>query len=369
MRKLLKPSLDWLLIFVPIALALEYFIHAPATWIFIASAIAIIPLASWLGTATEHLAARTSQAIGGLLNATFGNAAELIIALLALRKGLFGIVKASLTGSIIGNVLLVLGAAALTGGIRFTTQRFNENAARIQSTMLTLAAIALIVPSVFFYLLGPHATRIEQDLSTEIAVVLIATYGLQMLFALRTHRQYFSSQDEAGGQRREESGGWSLCRSLTVLAISTAAVGWISEILVGSVQEAAKALGLTSLFVGVVVVGIIGNAAEHSTALLAARDNKMDLAVGIAIGSTLQIALFVAPVLVLVSRIVAPAPMDLVFTVPEIIAIGLSIWIAEQISSDGQTNWLEGVQLLAVYVVIALAFYFLPESAIRVEGH
>ncbi len=364
MRRLLKPSLDWLLVLIPVAIVLEYFVHAPATWVFFAAAGAIVPLAGWLGKATEELANKTSQAIGGLLNATFGNAAELIIAIFALKEGLYGIVKASLTGSIIGNMLLVLGASVLAGGVRFTTQRFNENAARVQATMLTLAAIALIIPSLFFFLLGPNAAELERDLSTEIAVVLIVTYALQLLFSLRTHRQFFVAPTDAGEPERRH-GGWSVRRSLAVLTLSTVAVGWISEILVGSVQDAAAALGMTSLFVGVIVVGIIGNAAEHSTAVFAARENKMDLAVGIAIGSTIQIALFVAPVLVLVSYFIAPAPMDLVFTMPEILSIGLSVWIAEQISADGETNWLEGVQLLAVYLVIAMALYFLPEAALR----
>lgn len=369
MRKLLKPSVDWLLVFVPIAVVVEYFMHAPATWVFFASAVAIVPLAGWLGKATEELANRTTQAMGGLLNATFGNAAELIIALFALQRGLTGVVKASLTGSIIGNVLLVLGASALAGGVRFTSQTFNAGAARVQATMLTLAAIALIVPSVFFYLLGPNAVAIERDLSTEIAVVLIVTYGLHLLFSLRTHRQYFTAQSESGGPGAHAGAGWSASRALAVLTLSTAAVGWMSEILVGSVEQAAATLGITGLFVGVIIVGIVGNAAEHSTAIFAARHNKMDLAVGIAVGSTLQIALFVAPVLVLASHCLGPATLDLVFTIPEIVAIGVAVWIAGQISADGETNWLEGVQLMAVYVVIAMAFYFLPESALRAPGH
>jgi len=372
-RRLLRPSLDWLLVFVPVTLVFEYFLHAPATWIFFSSAIAIVPLAGWLGKATEELANSTTQAIGGLLNATFGNAAELIIALFALQRGLTGVVKASLTGSIIGNALLVLGASALAGGLRHTSQRFNAGAARVQATMLTLAAIALIVPSVFFYLLGPNAVTIERDLSTEIAVVLMVTYALHLLFSLRTHRQYFSAQTEAGsepgGGGSKAGEGWSRRRALGLLAISTAAVGWMSEVLVGSVEQAAAALGITGLFVGVIVVGIVGNAAEHSTAVIAARGNKMDLSVGIAVGSTLQIALFVAPVLVLVSHYLGPATLDLVFTVPEIVAIGLAVWIAEQISADGETNWLEGVQLIAVYVVMAIAFYFLPPGAVRAPGH
>jgi Ca2+:H+ antiporter len=365
-RNLLRPSLDWLLVLVPAAVLLEYAFHAPATWIFLASAVAIIPLASWLGKATEQLAHRSGAAIGGLLNATFGNAAELIIALLALKEGLRDVVKASLTGAIIGNVLLVLGASALLGGLRYTRQQFNETGARVQATMLTLAAIALIIPSAFQHLLGPRAAEIERDLSLEISIVLMITYAFGLLFTLRTHKEYFTGGHE---ESAEHGPAWSVGKSMAVLAVSTAAVGWISEILVGSVNEAAKSLGMTSIFVGVIVVGVIGNAAEHSTAVVVARQNKMDLSVGIAVGSTIQIALFVAPVLVLASYFIGDRPMDLVFTTPEILAIALSIWIAEQISADGETNWLEGVQLLAVYVVMAMAFYFLPETGSPAAGH
>jgi Ca2+:H+ antiporter len=360
-RNLLKPSLDWLLALIPAVAVMEYVFHVPDTWLFIASALAIVPLAKWLGHATEHLAAKTSQSIGGLLNATFGNAAELIIALLALKAGLRDVVKASLTGSIIGNLLLVMGASVLWGGLRFKIQKFNETAARVQATMLTLAAIALIVPAAFHHIVGAQGQRLEAGLSLEISIVLLATYAFGLLFTLGTHRQHFSGNAEEGGGDHGPS--WSIKKSLTVLTLSTVGIGWISEVLVGSVTGAAEALGMTSIFVGVIVVGIVGNAAEHSTAIWVARDNKMDLAMGIAIGSTIQIALFVAPVLVLASYFIGPQPMDLVFTTPEILAIGLSIWIAGQISGDGESNWLEGVQLLAVYLVLAMTFYFLPEAS------
>lgn len=360
MRNLLKPSLDWLLALIPAVALMEYVFHVSDTWLFITSAVAIIPLAKWLGKATEHLAAKTSQSIGGLLNATFGNAAELIIALIALNAGLRDVVKASLTGSIIGNLLLVMGASLLWGGLRFKAQKFNETAARVQATMLTLAAIALIIPAAFHHVVGPAKQRLEAGLSLEISIVLLVTYALGLLFTLVTHSQHFSAQAEEEGSEHGHS--WSVKKGIVILTLSTVGIGWISEVLVASVSGAAEALGMSSIFVGVIVVGIVGNAAEHSTAIWVARENKMDLAIGIAIGSTIQIALFVAPVLVLASYVLGPQPMDLVFTTPEILAIGLSIWIAGQISGDGESNWLEGVQLLAVYLVLAMTFYFLPEA-------
>jgi Ca2+:H+ antiporter len=361
MRQVLRSPLNWLLVFVPAAILLEYFPVGPPILTFVAAALAIIPLASWLGASTEQLSRQTSQAIGGLLNATFGNAAELIIAFSALREGLLSVVKASLTGSIIGNLLLVLGAAALAGGLRHKTQRFNPAAAGTRATMLTLSAIALVVPAAYHYMAGPVSERREAGLSAEISVVLLATYGLSLLFSLCTHRHSFSAGE--GVQEEETSGHWSVRKSLTVLAVNTALIAWVSEVLVGSIGEAAASLGMTSIFVGVIVVGILGNAAEHSTAVFAARDNKMDLAVEIAIGSSIQVALFVAPILMLLSYLVGPQPMDLVFSTPEVLAIGLAVWIAGQISGDGETNWLEGVQLLAVYLVLALVFYYLPEPA------
>lgn len=365
MSKLLKPSLDWLLIFIPITLFLEFAMPASHIAIFVCACLAILPLAGWLGHATEHLASRTGEAIGGLLNATFGNAAELIIAFMALKKGLYPVVKASLTGSIIGNVLLVFGAACLAGGLKFSTQRFNAGGARLQSTLMTLAVVALVVPAAFHYLItGPlppsQVIARENDLSLEISILLLVCYGLSLLFSLRTHKQLFSSTGE-----EEEHGHhgpvWSPARSLATLAIATALIAWMSEVLVGSVEQAAHTMGMTSIFVGVIVVAIIGNAAEHSTAILVAMKNRMDLSLGIAIGSSIQIALFVAPVLVIASHFVGPRPMDLVFTPAEVMAVGLAVAITTQISDDGESNWFEGVLLLAVYIILGILFYFLPD--------
>jgi Ca2+:H+ antiporter len=333
-----------------------------ATWTFVAACLAIIPLAGWLGTATEHLAAKTGEGIGGLLNATFGNAAELIIALMALHRGLYGVVKASLTGSIIGNLLLVMGGALLAGGLRFKTQKFNETAARSQSSMLLLAAISLIVPAAFHYLAGPAASPKQEDgLGLEISIVLIITYGLSLLFSLGTHKQYFVGETPPV-EHQAEGDEWSLRKSLGVLAGATALIAWLSEILVGSVEQAAHTFGMTSVFVGVIVVAIVGNAAEHSTAILMAMKNRMDLSLGVSIGSSIQIALFVAPVLVFASYFIGPHPMNLVFSPAEVMAIGLTVIITGQVTGDGESNWLEGVQLLAVYIIFGIVFYFLPEA-------
>jgi Ca2+:H+ antiporter len=364
MKALLTPSLNWMLVFLPAAIALRYFFPGHDTAVFICSALAIVPLAGWLGDATEHLASRAGPAVGGLLNATFGNAAELIIAVMALRDGLAPIVKASLTGSIIGNVLLVFGAAVVAGGVRHKTQQFNARGARVQSTMLSLAAIGLVAPAAYHYLAGPAGRLRENDLSLEISIVLLVTYALGLLFTLRTHRQFFVSAAAGDAPEPEHAGPqWSTGRSLTVLAAATALIAWVSEILVGSVEHAAHTFGMTNLFIGVVVVAIIGNAAEHSTAVTVAVKNRMDLALGIAIGSSIQVALFVAPALVLASYFIAPRPMDLVFTPVEVMAVVVAVAVVWQIADDGECNWLEGVQLLAVYVILGLLFYFLPEAA------
>jgi Ca2+:H+ antiporter len=361
--RFLKPSLDWLLIFVPVAVALHYMRPDAHTMIFAAASLAIIPLAGWLGKATEHLAERTGEGVGGLLNATFGNAAEMIIAVMALRRGLYDVVKASLTGSVIGNVLLVMGAAILAGGLKYKTQTFNASGARVQATMLSLAAVALIVPAAFHYLGGPGAALKEAGLSFEISLVLLLTYGLSLLFSLHTHKQLFSGHSaEAAAVEENDHKSWSLGKSIGVLSGSTALIAWISEMLVGSVEQAAHALGMTSLFVGIIIVAIVGNAAEHSTAILVALKNRMDLSLGIAIGSSIQIALFVAPVLVLISYAIGPKPMDLVFTPAEVLAVGIAVAITGQIAGDGESNWLEGVQLLAVYAILGIIFFFLPDA-------
>jgi Ca2+:H+ antiporter len=263
-----------------------------------------------------------------------------------------------------------MGAAILAGGFRFQTQKFSASGARVQSTMLSLAAVALIVPAAFHYLSGPAGIVREAGLSFDISLVLLITYALSLLFTLHTHKQLFAGQVTAAEADPEpEHHSWSMTKSLLVLAGATALIAWISEILVGSVEQAAHAFGMSSIFVGVIVVAIVGNAAEHSTAVLVAMKNRMDLALSIAIGSSIQIALFVAPVLVLLSYAMGPQPMDLVFTPAEVLAVALAVAIAGQIAGDGESNWLEGVQLLAVYVIIGIIFYFLPEPATAGAAH
>ncbi len=367
MARWLKPSLNWLLPLVPVTIALRYLAPDSDVTLFVLAGVAIIPLAGWMGKATEHLADRAGDALGGLLNATFGNMAELIIAIMALRNGLTDIVKASLTGSIIGNALLVLGASMLAGGLRYKTQKFNAAGVRSMATTLTLAAIALVAPAIYHQLAGPAGPEREGALSLEISIVLLVTYALSLVFTLHTHRPLFTPHAAETGRRVPKHEPWPVRRALTVLAVATALVSVLAEILVRSVEPAAAALGMTEIFIGVIVVAIVGNAAEHSTAILMALDDRMDLGMGIAIGSSVQIALFAAPVLVLISYLVGPAPMDLVFTPAEVAAIALSVVIVGQVAEDGESHWLEGVQLLAVYVILAIVFYFLPEITTRVE--
>ena len=366
---LLKPSLNWLLPLVPVAIALRYWpaISNP-TALFICSAIAIIPVAGWIGRATEELAARVGEGIGGLLNATFGNAAELIIAGIALSKGLTGVVKASITGSIIGNILLVLGLSALLGGIKHKEQRFNASGVRTSVISLSLAAIALIIPTVFHMAAaaspaGWHPNA-EHKLSLGMAIVLFVTYLCVLLFTLGTHKHFFIGCE---GELEQHVAHWSRLKSVIVLVIATGAVALLSEFLVGTIEAVRTSLGITEVFVGVIVVAIVGNAAEHSTAIVMALKNKMDLSVGIAIGSSLQVALFVAPLLVFLSYFLG-RPMNFEFSLPEIFAVVASVYIIFQISGDGETNWIEGVQLLSVYLILAILFFYLPEPHLGSES-
>jgi Ca2+:H+ antiporter len=349
--------MNWLLFFIPIAIALEHFAPAQSLWIFGSAALAIVPLAAWLGRATEQIAERTGEGIGGLLNATFGNAAELIIAMAALRAGLYDVVKASLAGSIIGNILLVLGAAMLAGGIGRDEQRYNSAAARSQATMLTLAVIALILPAAYRLAVGESVTPELGKISVWISLVLISVYFAYLAFSLVTNRKLFSGTDSEV-QVEPTAETWSVGRASLVLAAATAAIAWMSEILVGAIEPAAARLGLNDLFVGVFVVAILGNAAEHTTAIVAAMKNRMDLALSIAIGSSVQVALFVAPLLVLLSYFLGPAPMDLAFSGGLVLSVTLAVWITGQIAGDGRSDWLRGVQLLAVYLILAIVFLF-----------
>ena len=365
----LRSSEGWpylLVPFIPAAVVLEA-MHANAIAVFFVSAAGVIPTAALMGQATEHLAARSGPGIGGLLNVTFGNAPEIIIALFALNAGLHEVVKASIVGSILGNVLLVLGAAMLVGGLKRERQYFDRTAASAQSSMLLLAAAALVMPAVWELVQGkglpsPGAERVNyestvESLSLAVAIVLMLVYAAGLLFSLRTHRDLFNPiPDEAEAEVHGDT--WSVRKSVILLGIAGVAVGLMSEILVGSISEASESIGLSEFFVGVIVVAIVGNAAEHWVAVLVAAKNKMDLAVNIAIGSSAQIALFAAPVLVIASYFLGPHPMALVFNGFELAAIILAIVIANNVTNEGESTWFEGLQLLAVYVVLGLGFYF-----------
>ena len=366
-RRFLTSSEGWpylLVLFIPVAIALDV-AHVSPVLIFFTSALGVIPTAALMGRATEELAARSGPGIGGLLNVTFGNAPELIIALFALGAGLHEVVKASIIGSVIGNVLLVLGASMFAGGLGRQRQRFSRTSAAAQSSMLLLAIVAMMMPAIFELVEGkglplPGAERVNYDatvehLSLAVAFVLIASYGAGLLFSLKTHRDLFNPPS---GDDDEHGESWSVRRSVGALALAGVAVGVMSEILVSSISEAAKSIGLTEFFVGAIVVAIVGNAAEHWVAVLVARKDKMDLAVNIAIGSSAQIALFVAPVLVLTSFVLGPEPMPLVFNGFELGGVFLAVLIAIHVTNEGESTWFEGVQLLAVYAVLALAFAF-----------
>ncbi len=354
------------LLFVFAALApLAEFMHAGALVVFMCSALAILPVAGLMGGATEQLASRLGPGIGGLLNASFGNAAELIIALVALQHGLYDVVKASLTGSIIGNILLVLGAAMVAGGVGRERQKFERSAAAASSTLLALAALAMLVPAVFnFVLQGPAAraaltpareARLEHGLSLQIAIVLFVAYLLSLLFMLRTHRHLY-----AGASAHPPDHTIGVRRPLFTLLVAALLVAWMSELLVGAVQETSHVLGLTEVFVGVIVVAVVGNAAEHWSAIRVAMQNHMDLSLNIAIGSSIQIALFVAPVLVFASYAMPHGPMDLHFSPLEVLAVVAAVGVVNLVAADGESNWLEGAMLLAAYVVLGLAFFFMP---------
>jgi Ca2+:H+ antiporter len=333
--------------------------------VFSAAALGVIPCAAVMGEATEQLAARSGPGIGGLLNVTFGNAPELIIAFFALLEGLQEVVKASIVGSVIGNILLVLGAAMLVGGLPREKQTFSRTAANAQSAMLLLALAALIFPAVFQLIHGGGLPGVGEErvdfgsdlehLSFAVAIVLLASYVAGLVFSLKTHRAVFNPY---GAEEEEHENAWSLRRSLILLAVAAVAVGVMSEILVGSISEASEEIGLSEFFVGVFVVAIVGNAAEHWVAVLVAAKDKMDLAVNIAIGSSAQIALFVAPLLVLASFVFGPAPMALVFNGYEITGLLFAVLIANFVTQEGESNLFEGVQLLALYAVLGLVFYF-----------
>lgn len=342
--------LKYLLIFIPISIVAE-FMKMNHTLIFVFSALAIIPLAGLMGEATEEISIYSGPRIGGFLNATFGNATELIISFFALKKGLFDVVKASIAGSVIGNILLVLGLSMFFGGLKYKVQKFNKSIVEVSSSMLLFAVIGLSIPAIFTHTVNKELLTGKYEwLSIGIALAMFGIYLLGLYFSFYTHKDLYGSEHAEEGEAK-----WSVSKSITVLVLCTIAIALESEFLVGSVEPMTEALGLSEFFVGIIIIPIIGNAAEHSTAILMAIKNKMDVAVEIAIGSSLQIILFVAPVLVFISLFFKP--MSIIFNEFELVALIVSVLIVNRVASDGESNWLEGIQLVAVYIIIAISFF------------
>jgi Ca2+:H+ antiporter len=343
-----------LLVAVPVSAVLGYVVHAPAAWVFGTACLGVLPLAGYMGEATEHLAHRTGPTIGGLLNATFGNAAELIIALVALRAGLVELVKASITGSILGNLLLILGLALIAAGTRKPEVRFNRTSTGMSAGMLALAVVALVFPALFHLLHPEAAARLsELHMSEAVAGILILTYACSLLFTLRTHRYLL------GGEAHPMSGPvWGAGKALAVLAAATIGVAIESELLVHAATEASEAIGLSSVFLGLIVIPIIGNAAEHAAAVVLSRKGQIDLGLQIALGSSTQVALLIAPLLVF-AGVLMGQDMNLVFQPFEVLALGMATMVTAIITLDGESHWFEGVQLLAVYGMVAVGAFFL----------
>lgn len=347
-----------LLLFIPVSLV-AHFLEWGELIVFITAGLAILPLAAWMGTATEEIAVVVGPSLGGLLNATFGNATELIIALVALNAGLIDVVKASITGSIISNLLLVMGFSMLLGGLRYKEQTFQPIVARVNAASMNLAVIAILMPTAMNYTSQGINEQTLQNLSIAVAVVLILVYALTLLFSMKTHSYLYDVgvaeiEEEEAPHAKPNMMLW-----VSVLLVCTLLVALESEMLVDSLEVATSQLGLTALFTGVILVPIVGNAAEHATAVTVAMKDKMDLSLSVAVGSSMQIALFVAPVLVIAGRVLGQ-PMDLDFKPFELVAVVVSVLIANSISSDGKSNWLEGTLLLAAYTVLGFAFYFHP---------
>ncbi|ODT08160.1 MAG: calcium/proton exchanger [Mesorhizobium sp. SCN 65-20] len=355
--ELRKSPLLWLLIFVPVTLAGERLWPERHTLLFLLSVLAIIPLAALLSTATESVAERTGDAVGGLLNATLGNLTELVIALTALQAGQYLLVKASIAGAIVTNALFMLGGAFLIGGLKHHEQQFNRVNARVQSSLLFLAAVALVVPSLVAQVDGRQA--ITQSLSLGLAVLLIIAYALSMVFSMKTHKEAFAS----AGHAEAAEAPWPIAVALITLAVVTVFVALVSEVFVSSVQSAAETLGMTPAFVGFVIVAIVGAAAEMTTAFSAAAKDRLDLSVGIAFGSAVQIALFVAPLLVILSYVIGPSPMDLQFWPGAVVMVLIATLAATLMTNGGRSAWFVGVMILMVYAIFALTLFLLPPAA------
>lgn len=342
--------LKFLLIFLPLSVIAEL-IHLDPKWIFVMSALSILPLAGILGEATEEISIYTGPRVGGFINATFGNATELIISFFALKAGLFDVVKASIAGSVLGNVLLVLGVSMLAGGCKYKTQYFNKHAINVSSSQLMFSVIGLCIPAIFMYTISPDVqnTSKYEIISICIAVIMLLIYIAGLFFSFYTHKNLYTSEQEGDLLAK-----WSLKKAIIILVSTTVLIAIESEFLVGSVEPMTESFGISKIFVGIILIPIIGNAAEHSTVILMAMKNKMDVAVEIAIGSSLQIILFVTPVLIFLSLLFKP--MSIVFTTFELVALALAAFITNKIAEDGESNWLEGLLLIFVYVIIAICF-------------
>ncbi len=358
MKAILKPGIHWLFLFIPITFILE-FLHVAAPLIFFSAALSIIPVARLIGQSTEHLATYTGDSVGGLLNATFGNFPELIIAVVALNAGLHDIVLASLAGAILANLLLAMGISFLVGGIKNHTQEYNPVSIRVYSSMMMIAVMSLIVPSAFHRFSQSGVVIVGEDtLNVGLSILFLAAYLLYLVFMLKTHPDFFKS--EGHGSEEDHGKRWSVQRALISLVGASVLAAVMSEVLVGAAEETGKVLGMSSVFIGVIFLAIVGGAAESISAITMAAKNKMDLSIGIALGSSIQIALFIAPLLVLLSLFIGPGQMNLGFSKALMGAMFIAVLLATLISGDGKSNWYKGVQLILVYTIIAMMFYFIP---------
>ena len=346
--------LRYMLIFIPISLIAK-FLNLSGTVMFILACLSIVPLAGLIGEGTEEISFYSGPKVGGFLNATFGNATELIISFFALKEGLFEVVKSSIAGAVIGNILLVIGASMLAGGLKYKTQKFNKKVVEVSSTMLLFAVLGLCIPALFTHTVKPNLLNTTYEgLSLFVAVIMIIIYALNLYFSFSTHKDIYNTEGE---DEEEGIAKWSLTKAIAILVVSTILIAIESEFLVNGIEPITESLGWSQFFVGIILIPIIGNAAEHTTAIVMARKDKMDVALEIAIGSSLQIILFVAPVLIFLSLFFTP--MSIVFNPFELIALFASVIIANRVSNDGESNWLEGVQLLAVYLIIAACFFII----------
>ncbi len=354
-----------LMLFIPAAIVLDRLDDIPAALVFACAALAIVPMSAVMVSATERIAQHTSATIGALLNGTFGNAPELIISLMALRAGLIDVVKASLVGVILGNLLFVLGLAFLIGGLRYRTQKYNRKGARMQRSVLMIAATSIVVPSVFDGFVPPSMAVQENGLNAGVALILLATYGLSLLYMLKTHPEHFAPKNPVAEVEQSRSDAAGLWRGIAALLFSSLILAFMSEILVGAIEDTTASLGISRAFIGVIVIALVGGAPESVAAVAMARRNQLDLTMGIAVGSSIQIALFVAPALMLSSYFIAPQPLNLMVGTGGVMIVLFPVLLLSMVVSDGRSDWFKGVQLLSVYALIALFCYYLPDTPLR----